>query len=152
MQDNMHIPIIISIRNRCSDLSRANDSIEDASVPEGSDCEIVIVDNGSTDKMRSLGSAIAKRSRKSLKYVYEPRRGKSTALNAPVRAAQRDILAFTDDDRIVDAYWIMEIVREFASDKHLAVLGGQVPSTEKLPRWLFVTFVGRWPSFALFLV
>ena len=127
MQDDMHISIIVSTRNRCSDLSRVIDSIEDALVPEGCDCEIVIVDNGSTDETRSLCSTLAKSGRKSLGYVYEPRKGKSAALNAAVRATQGDILAFTDDDCIVDPDWIKEIVREFASDKELAVLGGLVP-------------------------
>lgn len=126
MQEDMHISIIIATRNRCSDLSRAIESIEDVLVPEGCDCEIVVVDNGSTDETPSVCSTLAKGGRKSLKYIYDPQHGKSAALNRAVRETQGDVLAFTDDDCIVDPNWIKEIVREFASDKHLALLGGGV--------------------------
>ena len=62
-------------------------------------------------------------------YIYEPRPGKSHALNTAVAAAQGDLLVFTDDDVLPAPGWLAAFVRAMAgTDVDFAT--GRI-----LPRW-----------------
>jgi GT2 family glycosyltransferase len=52
--------------------------------------------------------------------------GVSGARNAALRAARGAIIAWTDDDCMVDRRWMTTIWREFSEDPDLGVLGGYV--------------------------
>jgi len=62
----------------------------------------------------------------SFRYLSESRPGKSRALNAGIREATGEIIAFTDDDCIPCPDWVQSILKEFESDSQLSVLGGRV--------------------------
>jgi GT2 family glycosyltransferase len=61
-----------------------------------------------------------------LRYTFEPRQGKSFALNTGLAVSRGAIIAFTDDDCIVHPEWLRTIAEEFRSDAALACLGGRV--------------------------
>lgn len=88
--------------------------------------EVLIVDNGSTDGTADACKEFMGKNPERFIYVLEPRKGKSIALNNGIRAAKGNILAFTDDDCIVDKHWIEAIMAEYAADPRLGVLGGRV--------------------------
>ncbi len=77
------------------------------------DLEVIVVENrpgsGSTGRMLAerFGDAPG------LQYVEEPRPGLSRARNAGLAAADGDLVAFTDDDTVVDAGWIRRFVEGF---------------------------------------
>lgn len=69
-------------------------------------CEVLVVDNGATSSVgvrelvsRASGSV-------PVRYVHEPRRGLSHARNAGLAVAQGAVVAFTDDDVVVDGDWL----------------------------------------------
>ncbi len=71
------------------------------------------------------------------RYVSEPLPGHSHARNRGVQESLGEIIAFTDDDVVVDPYWIEQIVQKFR-EKQVACVGGKIsPIWEKpCPKWL----------------
>ncbi len=95
------------------------------------DFEVVVVDNdpGKVDNDRGKGAAatvvgphLAGDAR--LRYLVEPRRGASRARNAGIDVARGDIVAFTDDDVVVDPGWLAALGRTFASHPEVACVTG----------------------------
>lgn len=122
----MDISVIICTRNRHDSLSMALRSLEGLAVPAGLKWEAVIVDNGSTDQTADICRGFARKDPQKYIYVHEPRRGKSIGLNTAIQVSRGKLLAFIDDDCIVDRSWLQEILKEYDSDPQLAVLGGRV--------------------------
>jgi glycosyltransferase involved in cell wall biosynthesis len=77
-----------------------------------SDFELIVADDGSGPEVREYLEAFRPRSPFELKYVFQPDEGfrKSRILNAAIRAAASDYLAFVDGDcvphsRYVESHW-----------------------------------------------
>jgi len=118
------------LENTLASFSRLSTALE---VP----WELVVVDNCSTDNTAHLVGQFAAKSRFSVRYVYEPEQGKSFALNTGVQAARGDLLAFTDDDVLVDQHWLTSLARTFAQFDCIGVAGRVVPVWwEPKPEWL----------------
>jgi glycosyltransferase involved in cell wall biosynthesis len=66
-------------------------------VPAGIRCELIVVDNASTDHTREVVEANHE-ANMPCRYLREDRRGKAFALNTGITEANGDILLFTDDD------------------------------------------------------
>ncbi len=88
--------------------------------------EVIVVDNGSTDGTRLVVAQFAEGDPGCFQYIFEGRPGRSRALNAGIERARGEVVAFTDDDCLVDAGWIGAIATEFQNDAALAGLGGSV--------------------------
>jgi len=58
--------------------------------------------------------------------LFEPRPGKSHALNQAVRAAAGDVVAFIDDDALPEPGWLEALLRPLLDDPELAGVGGRV--------------------------
>lgn len=121
----MDISVIIATRNRGRNLGMTLNSLDKTVVPDGLDWEVIIVDNGSTDATYDICKSFADRNPERFIYAYEPKKGKSIALNTGIRNARGKILAFTDDDCIVDINWISSIAKEF-NYSPVAAVGGRV--------------------------
>ncbi len=104
--------------------------------------DIVVVDNHSTDETRTVVLQCQQTSPVAIQYIYEAQQGKSYALNAGTHAAGGGILAFTDDDVIVDKHWLSQIDETFQGSSVDAVGGRVVPllPCEK-PRWFYDKFM-----------
>ncbi len=92
------------------------------------DFEIVVVDNHPasglvTSTLRSIDDG-------RIRVLEQPRRGLARARNTGVVAARHDIVAFTDDDVIVDRSWLQGIADGFAAEPHVACVTGIVPAGE----------------------
>jgi GT2 family glycosyltransferase len=59
-----------------------------------------------------------------MRYVTEPRRGLSHARNAGLRAARGSIIAFTDDDAIVEPGWLTALAAGFGRDPDVGCVTG----------------------------
>lgn len=89
--------------------------------------EIVVVDNASaTTATRDL---VVNEFGGLVTLTSEPIPGLARARNTGVAAARCDVIAFTDDDTVVDVYWLDRIRAEFA-DPDVACVSGLVPSGE----------------------
>jgi glycosyltransferase involved in cell wall biosynthesis len=88
--------------------------------------EIIVVDNApSTTATAELVQDIC-RHNPHVRYVREDRPGLSWARNCGIEAAQGEILAFTDDDVVVDRYWLVERMRAFNIAADVACVTGLV--------------------------
>jgi GT2 family glycosyltransferase len=123
----MKTSIVIATYNRAKLLDDCLAHLANQSFEDGD--EIVVVDNGSTDRTADVIKVHAGRMPVRLRYLVEPRAGKSHALNRALEIAGGDVLAFTDDDVNVSASWLSEIRRAMA-DPAVGLTGGPV-----LPRW-----------------
>ena len=103
--------------------------------------ELILVDNNSIDDTKKVVHDFAIRSNFIVRYVFEPRQGKSFALNTGVAAAAAELLAFTDDDVIIDKKWLSSVYSAFCDYPRYNCFGGKIlPILEKpLPNWLSVT-------------
>lgn len=122
----MLISIVVCTRDRCDKLRSLLDSLNDVRVPDGLQAEVIVVDNGSTDGTHEVCKPFLDCRGKAFRYIYEGKKGKSFALNRGIQEARGDILAFTDDDCVVDSSWLEVIAQEYAADPQLAFQGGRV--------------------------
>ncbi len=122
----MRMDVIIATYNRAGSLERAVRSILAASRAPQSDFVITVADNNSTDATSEIVSRLAEESNGRVRYLYEPRQGKSYALNTAVAASDGDLIVFTDDDIQAGEDWLGEIYREFATDPNLSMLTGRI--------------------------
>lgn len=89
--------------------------------------DVVVVDNApSTSETADLLAEEFPEFR----YVREDAPGLSQARNAGLRAAASSIVAFTDDDVIVDPQWLWAVSAGFARADDVACVTGVVPSGE----------------------
>lgn len=103
--------------------------------------EILVIDNAPrTNATRDL----VENSFPEARYILEPRPGLDQARNRAIAEARGEILAYTDDDVIVDARWTGSIATLFGSDSDImAVTGLVVPyELETEPQQLFEKYGG----------
>lgn len=120
------ISVIIATRNRAPQLERCLRRFEGLDLAGVSAWELIVVDNGSTDQTAQVVQDLKGENKLPLKYILESMPGVSPARNAGIRAAQYEILAFTDDDCMVGSGWLKAILQAFQSDPELSLVGGRV--------------------------
>jgi GT2 family glycosyltransferase len=103
--------------------------------------EIIVVDNApSTNATADLMKQMSIDEPR-VRYVREDRPGPSWARNCGIKVAKGKILAFVDDDIIVDSYWLVEIVRAFSvSDKVACVTGLVLPIELETPAQIWFEY------------
>jgi glucosyl-dolichyl phosphate glucuronosyltransferase len=102
----LDITILICTRNRRTLLNQTLDSLAEMSVPAGWRCEVLVVDNHSTDGTMESVVARAPGYPLPLRCLDEPIPGKSSAMNAGIATANATVLACTDDDVRVSRNWL----------------------------------------------
>ena len=132
------ISVIICTYNRFSSLSETLESLMQMVIPSDMIWEIIMVDNNSNDKTKTLVETYAKERPTLFKYIFEGRQGKSFALNTGVEAARGDILAFTDDDVLLDRNWLIAIKDAFDKYPKCRAFGGKVIARlpDRIPSWI----------------
>jgi len=123
----LRVSVIIATYNRAGLLDECLTHLRRQ--PFGPDDEVIVADNASTDSTPVMVAAHQSRAGVTLRYVHVPRPGKSFALQDAVAGASGDLLAFLDDDVLVDEGWLPAI-RAAMQDPAVTLAGGPV-----LPRW-----------------
>jgi GT2 family glycosyltransferase len=119
------ISVIICTRDRPDQLRLALDSVLALDYPS---YDVVVVDNApATDATETMISALGNRR---IRYIREPAPGLSRARNTGLKAAEADIVAFTDDDVAVDSGWLLGLARGFDRAADVLCVAGLVPSGE----------------------
>jgi GT2 family glycosyltransferase len=114
-------------RERPEDLRRCLDAL--MKLPDDGQ-EVLVVDNRPvTEVTRDLVQDYSGR----VRYVREDRPGSSAARNRALREARHEIVAFTDDDAVVDAGWLRALVRNFRDPRVLCVTGLVAPLELETP-------------------
>lgn len=129
------VSIIVCTKDRSADLKDMLAHLGRARVPDGWTAELVIVDNGSSDDTRAVAAA-AEFPDLAVRYVFEPRRGKTHALNAGIEASAGRALLMTDDDVHVPPNWIEAMCGPLLSGEAEAVQGGITIAAHLERPWL----------------
>ena len=117
------ITVVICTRDRAELLQKCLRAVRQVSYDP---FEILVVDNApSGDATRELVTALAADDPR-LRYTREPRPGLSTARNHGLAQARHEIVAFTDDDTLVDPSWLPAIAAAFATDPEAVCVTGPV--------------------------
>jgi glycosyltransferase involved in cell wall biosynthesis len=130
----MQCSVIICTRNRASTLERTLHSFQSVKAPDGWSVEIIVADNGSTD---ATVSVVTKASHPTIeiRYVFEPRPGKSRAQNTALAVARGEVLLFTDDDVVPAPNWLECMARPLLEKRCEAVAGRILLSPELRRSW-----------------
>lgn len=120
---SVSISIILCTAGRSADLQSTLKSLEEVRTPDGTQVELVLVENGKQAGARQLVSKFEARG-VTVRYLHEPRRGKSNALNLGVRSSAGEILVFTDDDVRFPSDWLERLCAPFLEGDADAVAGG----------------------------
>jgi GT2 family glycosyltransferase len=121
--DGTGISVIICTRDRPSRLRECLNSLQQVTY---SPLEILVVDNAPSGDETTKVVAEFAASDTRIRYICEPSPGLSMARNLGVAKARFDILAFTDDDTLVDPGWPAALAAGFAADPHAECITGIV--------------------------
>lgn len=135
------ISVIICTYNRCESLKDTLESLLTQECDDNFDYEIIAVDNNSKDKTKDVIESYIPKFNGRLRYIFEPRQGLSHARNRGVCDAIGEVIAFTDDDVVVDKSWIESIYTGFHKFNCDALCGRILPMWNKRPpHWLTKRF------------
>lgn len=135
--------VIIATRNRPDRLARCLASVEALDYP---DFEVIVVDNNPDDEATAEFFAARYGSDSRFHYVREYRPGLAAAHNRGVQemADRSEFAAFTDDDVLVDRYWLCELIRGFNAAPNVGCVTGMIfpLELETWPQLLIEEFGG----------
>jgi GT2 family glycosyltransferase len=124
------VSVVISTFNRSEFLAASLEAFAVQRVSRSVVFDVTVVDNNSSDDTKAVVSRFASAIPGRYRYVFEPRQGVSHGRNAGISATRAPIVAFTDDDNVVDPDWIATLVSAFDRHPEVAAIGGRV-----LPEW-----------------
>lgn len=124
--DVADVSVVVCTYNRAQQLERALAHIGEAAMRSNLSVEIIVVDNNSRDDTKAVVARAARASAVPVRYEFESSQGLSYARNRGLKAAKGIVIAFTDDDCLVDPNWIAALWSEFNAHPDVAVLGGRV--------------------------
>ena len=142
--------VLICTYNRASFLGETLDSLARSRV-----CrvrwDVIVVDNNSSDETRQVVMSRVGPFPVALEYLFEPRQGKSHALNTGLRATTSAYVLFTDDDVRVTDGWVDASCRAMLDDASIDYTGGPVrPIWEQpCPAWLDQERADLWGTLAI---
>ena len=147
----MKATVIVCTYNRCDTLAKTLESLAASVIPDSVEWEVVVIDNNSSDRTRQVVEDFSRRFPGRFRYAFEPRQGKSFALNRGIRETQADVLAFTDDDVIAEPGWLWNLTRKLFSGEWQGAGGKILPlNTAPIPDWIpRDTYGVLWGSFDL---
>ena len=114
--------------------------------------DVIVVDNNSSDDTRLVVERHIPTFPVTLRYLFEARQGRSSALNTGIKAAEGKVIAFTDDDvRVADGWLDAATASLSGLDTSLVYTGGPVrPIWEtEPPRWLDLDRGDLWGTIAI---
>jgi glycosyltransferase involved in cell wall biosynthesis len=86
--------------------------------------EVIVVDNGSIGS--ETRDVVSRLQVERVRYVREERPGRSWARNRGLAEARGDIVAYADDDVVVDRYWLDAIVDAFSAADRVGCVTGLI--------------------------
>lgn len=120
----MNVDVILCTYNRAHLLEQAIGSFL-ACLNDTVQARLIITDNNSTDATRVISETYVQRFPGTIEYLFESRQGKHHALNTAIGSSQSDVVAFYDDDEILDSNWLRTIHENF-HDSNLDFVAGEV--------------------------
>lgn len=145
--------VLIPTYNRAALLDETLQSLRSLRVRPGRAWNVIVVDNNSSDGTRAVVERQARDFPVPLRYLFEGRQGRSSALNTGLAAADGAIVAMTDDDVRVDEEWLEAACAALGdgADPAIAYAGGPVNPIWEAdpPDWLDLTSGDLWGTIAI---
>ena len=119
--------VVISTHERPGPVSLCIDSVLRADYPS---FEVLVVDNA--PRTSATGDIVAERyaGDQRVRYLLEPTQGASAGRNCGLRAATGEVVAFLDDDVLVDRLWLRNLVQGFQVTPGVACVTGMILPVE----------------------
>jgi glucosyl-dolichyl phosphate glucuronosyltransferase len=131
------VTVILCTYNRCESLARALKSVAATKMPESVEWEVVVVDNNSTDGTRGVIEGFCNENSGRFRYLLERKQGLSHARNAGICEARGNIVAFTDDDVVVEPNWLENLTTILQSGEWAGSGGRVIPDQNfSCPNWM----------------
>lgn len=130
MDNTKKITVIVATYNRCENVRDVLGSLSKQDFNDRFDYEVIIVDNNSKDRTKEIVNEYQAHFNNNLRYIFEPKQGKSNALNTGIKTATGAIIAVTDDDCIVSHDWLIKINDYFSGNPEVDVVLGEVTLPE----------------------
>lgn len=123
----MDVSIIVCTLNRADQLALCLPTLS-AAIAAAPDlaCEVVVVDNGSTDTTAEVITAWASTCSHRVTRSLQPTPGLATARNTGVAAAKGDLVIFTDDDCRMDTSYVRAASSAYRAEPVRTLMGGVV--------------------------
>lgn len=125
MNNNIKISLIIPVLNGEKTLSEC---LSGATSQDCDNYEIIVIDNGSTDKTKEIIQGFCGRF-SHIRYIFEPKRGRGQARNAGVDAARGGVIAMTDADCVVEKDWLRLLTDPILKQEAFAASGFEKDAT-----------------------
>jgi glycosyltransferase involved in cell wall biosynthesis len=119
------ITVVMCTRNRTASLADALSSVLACDYPR---FEVIVVDNASIND--ATAQYVAQLRDPRVRALAEPVPGLSVARNAGILAARGDVVAFTDDDVVVDPMWLRWFGHAIQTTPKVGCVTGLVPGGE----------------------
>jgi GT2 family glycosyltransferase len=113
------VTVAVCTRDRPDDVARCLDALQRLEYPG---LELLVVDNAPA----SAATARLVTGRVGVRYAREPRPGLDYARNRALAEAGGQVLAFTDDDVVVDSQWVAALAHVFRQDPRVGAVTGLV--------------------------
>lgn len=113
--DPPSVSVVVCSYNGARTLAECLTSLSRLNYPS---VEILLVDDGSTDDTPIIAARFP-----AVRYIRQDNRGLSVARNVGAEAATGEIVAYTDDDCVVDEDWLLYLVRGLI-DQDVDAIGG----------------------------
>jgi len=131
MDHAVDMTIIVPTFNRAASLERLLVSLDSLQYPDTVQAEVLIVNNGSTDRTPNLLEAERRKPRRFIfRVLEEKRKGKASALNLGLASAEGALIAVVDDDVIVHPQWLEKHRECYRSTLFEAVQGRILPGVD----------------------
>ena len=124
------ISAVVCTYNRCESLRDALRSLTAQRLDPGVQLEIVVVDNNSTDQTKDAVRELARASAWPVRCVEERNQGIGFARNRGLAEATGDVVAYIDDDVVVQPGWAQALADCF-EQTGADMVGGKI-----IPLWL----------------
>jgi glucosyl-dolichyl phosphate glucuronosyltransferase len=133
----INVSVILCTYNRCESLARALKSVAASRMPDSVEWEVIVVDNNSSDGTRNVIEAFCQQDPDHFRYLLESQQGLSYARNAGIRAARGCVIAFTDDDVVVEPTWLQNLTAALHGDEWAGAGGRVLPDQDfSCPDWM----------------
>src|SRR5580698_3790925 len=90
------VSVVVATYNRARKLADCLNSLKALQLPDGLSCEIICVDNNSTDDTKDQIVLLGRDSPIPIAYIFEGKQGLAAARNAGLRHARGEFIAITD--------------------------------------------------------